>query len=154
MRYLSSCAYFMTTFETDPATHGPGSIGPFLDALARGELVLPHCLQCNHIDWYPEVRCTVCHANRFEWRTLEPVGTVFTSTVLRRELVKGGPPPPVSIALVEPKEAPGCRIVMMRFDRMNEALAPGTSVDIVFQETEGRWMPYAKASRPTGAASK
>jgi hypothetical protein len=142
----------MTTFETESANGIPGAIGPYLEALARCELMLPHCVNCSHIDWYPEVRCTVCHSNRFEWRPIEPVGIVFTSTVLRRSLVAGSPTPPVSIALVEPQDAPGCRIVMMRSDGVPEALEPETAVKIVFKETGGRWMPYAEAIGPTGAA--
>jgi len=57
---------------------------PFVEALARGELVSQHCEACGTVQRLARLGCTHCGAARLGWRAATPQGTVFAVTVVSR----------------------------------------------------------------------
>lgn len=62
---------------------GPES-GPYWEAAARHQLLLPACRRCGHVWAPPTVRCPACLTADPEWRAMSGRGRVFTFTVFRR----------------------------------------------------------------------
>jgi uncharacterized OB-fold protein len=114
------------------ATVAGGILQPFLDAAAEKRLVLPHCAECGHVQWYPQLRCDRCSTGTFRWREHRPTGTVFTSTVVWNKLAPDAPDGPIAVVLVELDDAPGCRLVTNREDGLAERMPIGTRVLIRF----------------------
>ena len=53
---------------------------PFWAAARRGELVLQYCRPCA-VPWHPPMpRCPHCHNDQIEWRSVEPVGSIYSFT--------------------------------------------------------------------------
>lgn len=42
--------------EPDPVTQ------PFWDGAKEGKLMLPRCVDCNRVHWYPRIICPHCHS--------------------------------------------------------------------------------------------
>jgi uncharacterized protein len=128
--------------STTDSGAGTGEFAPFLKGLAAREIRMPSCDSCGEYHWYPQPRCPYCGAAVFAWKPLPPHGQVFTSTVVRRALVKGaGPPAPFGIALVSLDAAPQCRLVVNTADP--EGLPIGSPVDLVFGGDAADAMPRA-----------
>lgn len=86
---------------------------PFYDGLAAGELRITACPRCGVLYWYPP-EVLPCHSDAHAiWRTVSPLGEVYSFTTIERSLLPGAGPEsvPHSIVLVEPIDAPGIRVV-------------------------------------------
>lgn len=57
---------------------------PFVDALARGEIVYQHCPDCGAAQRLARYACVHCGGARLEWRPAGGEGTVFAVTVVSR----------------------------------------------------------------------
>jgi len=110
----------------------------FWEGAQRSELCFPLCDSCGTYAWYPVPRCGVCGSDGFSWDVVEPVGCVYSFTVLRRaflpQLVDRLPH---GVVLVRFEHVPGVTLVSM----LAAGEDPGTlevdqPVEIVF-ETAG-----------------
>lgn len=89
-----------------PVSPSPDA-GPFWEAAARGELVLPRCDACHGWVWYPRVVCPSCGSRELSWVPATGRGAVHAFCIHHvsplphiRELA------PVVTALVELEEGP------------------------------------------------
>jgi len=90
---------------------------PFLEAVKAGRLVLPFCDDCSQYHWYPMPRCPHCSSDQIAWRDVKDVARLFTWTVVRHAFAPElADKVPFVLALVEPTEAPGVRLVTNIYD--------------------------------------
>lgn len=67
-----------------PAVDSRPETAEFLEGLARGELLLPHCICCGRVGHPGERRCVRCMAGSFEWIAASGRATVFSYIVIGR----------------------------------------------------------------------
>lgn len=48
------------------------------EAAARGVLAIPYCRACGAAQWPPRTNCLACHTFEYDWREVEPRGTLFS----------------------------------------------------------------------------
>ena len=83
---------------TDIHINGPDS-GPeaaYLGGLAQGRWCVQHCSDCAQFVFPPRQFCPRCEGSALEWREPDPVGTVYSSTVVRLD-----PKQPYNVALID-----------------------------------------------------
>ena len=86
-----------------PAFDGPGPDAQFAQALAQGRFQIQHCSACGQHVFYPRVLCTHCGSAQLEWVDPSGVGSVYSSTTVRRKPQAGGD---YNVALVDLAEGP------------------------------------------------
>lgn len=57
---------------------------PFVDALARGEIVYQRCEDCGAAQRLARYACSACGSRRLRWQPASGAGTVFAVTVVSR----------------------------------------------------------------------
>jgi uncharacterized OB-fold protein len=67
-----------------PTVSPTSETAEFLDGLARGELLLPHCTSCGRVGSPGERRCVRCMAKSFEWIAASGRATVYSYTTFER----------------------------------------------------------------------
>lgn len=85
---------------------------PFYEGLANGELRLSACAECGQIHWYPP-EVMPCHPDAdMTWKTVSPLGTVYTFTTIERSLLPGDHrgEVPFTVVLVASDDAPDARV--------------------------------------------
>ncbi|SFR89052.1 Zn-ribbon domain-containing OB-fold protein [Sphingomonas jatrophae] len=85
---------------------------PFYEGLAKGELWLTADAETGAWIWYPpEIVPGRPHAT-LAWRRASETGVVYTFTRVERSLLPGDHKAevPFTVVLVEPDDAPGCRV--------------------------------------------
>ncbi|HIC66378.1 MAG TPA: hypothetical protein EYO87_10345 [Paracoccus sp.] len=85
---------------------------PWRAALAARELRIPQCSSCGSWNWYPLPSCRVCQADRFEWRSVAPRGTLYSWTRVHRAFTRRlSMSLPYVVGVVDLEGAPGVRLV-------------------------------------------
>jgi uncharacterized OB-fold protein len=88
-----------------PATRG--TMAPFWDAAARGELHLPRCGHCRTWSWPPRPCCPVCSQSALGWAAASGAGVVHTFTVVRQVADPWlAARAPYAVAMIELAEGP------------------------------------------------
>jgi uncharacterized protein len=64
----------------EPSEYG----APFWAAARDGRLVLQHCARCDRLQHFPRPWCTECLNDEMEFVAASGLGTVYSSTVVRR----------------------------------------------------------------------
>lgn len=83
---------------------------PFVDGLARGEIVYQHCEDCGAAQRLARYACTACGGTRLAWRPAGCDGTVFAVSVVSRAPTEEFKPlAPYGLALVDLDE--GARLM-------------------------------------------
>ena len=126
-----------------PAPYVLPEVKPFWDATAEGRLVLPKCLECQQVIWYPRPFCPACAASRVEWVPASGRGTVYSFTVNRRgqaDLAAYRDAGVYVLAYVELEEGP--RVMTNIVDCEPDSVRIGQAVEVVFHETgQGNALP-------------
>lgn len=100
----------MITFEEaakKPLPTPDADSAVFWRGLAQGKLLLQHCLDCGHVQYYQQGMCRRCGAERLEHRPASGRGKVHSFSVVHR-----APGPafkrdvPYAVLLVELEEGP------------------------------------------------
>lgn len=85
---------------------------PFWEAAASSELRFPFCQTCQNFHWYPMQRCPHCSGTGISWNAIDPVGIVYSWTVVRRPFDPAfSNQIPYIVALLEFSSAPGVRLI-------------------------------------------
>ena len=71
------------------------------DQLAQGRFQIQRCQACAQAVFYPRMICPHCGSNRLDWITPSGLGTVYSTTVVRRKAEHGGD---YNVALVDLEE--------------------------------------------------
>ena len=86
-----------------PAFDGCGPDALFAQGLAQGRFRIQRCSACGQHVFYPRVLCTHCDSAQLEWVDPSGVGSVYSSTTVRRKPQAGGD---YNVALVDLAEGP------------------------------------------------
>lgn len=80
---------------------------PFFSAAAEGRLVLPRCVTCGTVFFYPRLACPECLSAEIEWTEASGRGTVVVATPIHRppwnDLAR---PVPYVLVIVQLHEGP------------------------------------------------
>jgi uncharacterized OB-fold protein len=108
----------------------------YWDATVAGRLVLPRCLECQAVIWYPRPFCPACASTQIEWIEASGHGTVYSFTINRRgvaDLAEYRDVGAYVLAYVELDEGP--RMLTNIVDCEPESVRIGQRVTVVFQDT-------------------
>lgn len=118
--------------------------------LARGELLLQHCLDCGAVHYYQQAVCRRCLSERLEHRVASGRGTVYSYSVVHR-----APGPafrddaPYAVLLVELEEGP--RMISSLVEADPASVAIGMAVELVCERVSDEVV--LPRFRPAGAAA-
>lgn len=100
--------------------------------LARGALLLQHCLDCGSIQFYQRALCGRCLSARVEHRPASGRGIIYSfSTVHRPPSAEFKEDIPYTVVLVELAEGP--RMISTLVDAPPETVRIGQAVEIVYE---------------------
>jgi uncharacterized OB-fold protein len=103
----------------------------FWEAARRSRLAFPFCTECRRWSWYPGWDCAGC-GGPLEWQEVSTMATVVSWTTVEHAFHPAFRPLlPFRVALVEPSEAPGVRLVV-RLDEASPNSDIGDAVRIGF----------------------
>lgn len=113
-------------------------LAPFWSACAQHQLRFPRCIRCGRYQWYPRDFCAGCMGDEFTWTAIDPVGLIYSYTVVRRAFLPGsGPSVPFTVLQVQFDHAPGVTLLTNLAD---EGEAPrvrvGARVVVSFVEVD------------------
>ena len=122
-----------------------GALAPLYRAAASGVLALPFCGSCRQVLELGQEVCDRCGGIRQDWRPVQPIGVVHSSTLVHRlepGLIRSAHPYPV----VDVEVASGHRLVMTTTAPATSAPAIGSSVTIGFRAVGGVQVPAVCAT--------
>jgi len=65
-----------------PRPLSPEVTRPFWEAARRHELVMPRCMTCDHLFFYPRSECPRCLSDQLEWMRASGRGRLHTYTIV------------------------------------------------------------------------
>ncbi|MES2281891.1 MAG: Zn-ribbon domain-containing OB-fold protein [Pseudomonadota bacterium] len=108
----------------------------YWQGLKEGRLLLQHCLDCGHIQFYQQAICRQCGNERLEHRPASGLGTVHSFSVVHR-----APGPafkqdvPYAVLLVELDEGP--RMISSLVDAPVDSVSFDMRVQLVCEDAGG-----------------
>lgn len=114
-----------------PAEAGrPDPSVPFLEACARGELIVQGCNACGHRQFYPRRWCLVCDSTDVAWVPVSGDAELLTFSVVRRApSAEHKERVPYAVGVVRLAEGPQMMASLVDVDF--DALIPGMALRIV-----------------------
>ncbi|MCJ7959205.1 MAG: Zn-ribbon domain-containing OB-fold protein [Pseudomonas sp.] len=103
---------------------------PFWDGTKAGRLMLPRCLGCSFVIWYPRQFCPECGHDCVEWFEASGRGSVYSFTIVRRGEGAYRETPSYVLAFVDLHEGP--RVMTNIIDCDPTQLQIGQPVSAVF----------------------
>jgi uncharacterized OB-fold protein len=126
-----------------PAPFVLPEVKPFWEGTATGKLLLPKCLDCGTLIWFPRPWCSACASTHVEWIEASGKGTVYSFTVNRRgvaDLPAYRGAGEYVLAYVELAEGP--RMMTNIVDCDPNSVRIGQPVELVFHDTgQGTALP-------------
>ena len=107
---------------------------PFWDATLEGKLLIRACNACATFYWYPRTVCPICGSLDTRWHETAGTGTIYSFTVVRRDVGEFAAATPFVLAFVELDEGPRMIANVVECDVENTQI--GDRVRAVFQRTE------------------
>jgi uncharacterized OB-fold protein len=103
---------------------------PFWDGTRAGKLMLPRCVRCAFVIWYPRQFCPECGHQCVEWFEASGRGAIYSFTNVRRGEGAYRDTPSYVLAFVELEEGPRVLTNIVECDPAQ--LYIGQSVSAVF----------------------
>ena len=108
---------------------------PFWDGAKAGKLMLPRCVTCNKVHFYPRAICPFCHSTDLEWIEASGEGYVHTFAVQHRAFGGWAEEAPFVTAYIDLKEGDRMFTVLRGVDALQPDLAwIGRKVRVEFEE--------------------
>ena len=107
---------------------------PFWDATLEGKLLIRFCNSCSGYYWYPRTVCPLCGSLDTRWHESAATGSIYSYTIVRRDVGDFAAATPFVLAYVELDEGP--RMIANIVDCDVEGVGIGDRVRAVFQSTE------------------
>ena len=64
-----------------PSPHAEDLSAPYWDGTKRGAFVIQRCGGCGRLRHYPQVLCSGCHSDRYDWTEVDGQGHVHSWTI-------------------------------------------------------------------------
>ena len=126
---------------------------PFWDAAAQHRLVAACCGKCGTFRMPPTPFCPACRSQHIEWRELSGDGSVYSYTIVQREIFKGMENHlPYVPAVIELDGAPGVRLISNVVDAEIESIAVGMQVSVVWDDQGSVAVPRFVPRPPDSSA--
>lgn len=123
-----------TDLNSDPYVTNHPQMMPFWNAAEQGCFILPRCMECERVHWYPRPFCPFCMSRKLEWIAASGKGTVYSFTVMRKAIT------PYVLAYVQIEEGPS--ILTNIIGAGLETVHVGQPVKVSFKKTDyGRSVP-------------
>ena len=125
---------------------------PFWEGTRRGKLMLPHCLACDRVHWYPRYLCPFCHATDIDWMEASGEGRIHTYAVQHRAFGGWAEETPFVTAYIDLQEGDRMATVLRGVDPLApEDIKIGAPVRVEFEDVgDDIHIPYWRVSA-TGA---
>ncbi len=122
-------AYNKPIPEPDPLSK------PFWDGAKAGKLMLPRCLDCNRVHWYPRWICPYCHSMSLEWIEASGKGRIHTFAVQHRAFGGWAEETPFVTAYIDLQEGDRMLTVLRGVDPLKpEEIKIDSVVQVEFEE--------------------
>ena len=126
----------------------------YWEACRKHQLLIQHCQDCGHYQFYPRSFCTECMAREPAWVQAGGYGTVASWTVVRRPVAEAyATDTPYVIALIKLDEGPVMmsQVVMSKVPGCDvDAVHSGMRVEVAFEAwSDEVTVPVFKPARPT-----
>lgn len=121
----------------------------YWEACRNHQLLIQHCQNCGHFQFYPRTICTDCSTHGPEWVRASGLGTVESWTVVRRPVSQAyAADTPYVIALIRLEEGP---LMMSQLTACDvEQVQSGMRVEVVFEAwSEQVTIPKFAPLKPT-----
>ena len=120
-----------------PVPEADGLSAPFQAGLRDSRLILQCCGACHRFQWGPEWICHRCHSFDMRWKSIEPVGTLYSWTRIwhptHAALQSRGP---YHAVIVEKAQADNVRMVGNLIGDVHQVPQIGSPVHGVFEQHE------------------
>jgi uncharacterized OB-fold protein len=129
----------------------------YWEGLNRGTLLLQHCRDCGHVQFYQRAMCGRCLSAAIEHRPASGRGTIYSfSTVYRPPSPEFKADVPYTVVLVELAEGP--RMIATLVDVPPDRVSVGQAVEIVYDRvapdlTLPRFRPAGRERSEGGAGN-
>lgn len=122
-------AYNKPIPQTNPHTR------PFWEGAKQGKLMLPRCIDCNLVHWYPRLICPHCHSTALEWIEGSGEGRLHTFAVQHRAMGGWAEETPFVTAYIDLKEGDRMATVLRGVDPTKpESIQIGALCKVEFEE--------------------
>jgi uncharacterized OB-fold protein len=127
------------TLPRPPITPSPDAL-PFWEAARRHELVLPECLRCGRVFFYPRTACPSCGSRELDWRPASGRAEVHAFTIQQRCALPGlADAVPLVTAIVELDEGPRLMTILLGVEPDPAHVRCGLQVEVDFVDVDGGW---------------
>jgi uncharacterized OB-fold protein len=113
----------------------------FWDAAKRHELVLPHCINCGRIYWYPREQCPnpACYTNaklgrEIDWVPVSPRGRLYSYTIVQQAALGFEDDVPYVYCVVEMDAGREVRMLSNLVDCPLDEIEIGMPVELFFED--------------------
>ena len=108
---------------------------PFWEGAREGKLMLPRCMSCNRVHWYPRHMCPHCHSNQIDWIEGSGEGRIATFAVQHRSFGPWADEIPYVTAYIDLNEGDRMLTVLRGVDgKQPESIQVGAKVRVEFEE--------------------
>ena len=108
---------------------------PYWDGCKVGKLMLPRCLVCGRMHFYPRVLCPHCHSDQLEWVEASGEGRIHTYAVQHRAFGGWAEETPFVTAYIDLAEGTRMLTVLRGVDPLKpEEIKIGAKVKIEFEK--------------------
>ncbi|MBB4524931.1 Zn-ribbon domain-containing OB-fold protein (plasmid) [Rhizobium leguminosarum] len=115
----------------------------FWQAARAGRFILPKCIDCGQVHWYPRAVCPFCLSSEIGWQESRGLGHVYASTFFRRTDA------PYVIAYVELDEGPRMLTTIVTGDVASISIGQRVQIHFAADDTVNGAYPVF---RPIGAS--
>ena len=117
---------------------------PFWEGTREGKLMLPHCVDCDRVHWYPRHICPNCHSMNLDWIQGSGEGTLYTYAVQHLTFGPWAEKAPFVTAYIDLDEGDRMLTVLRGVDPDKpEDIKIGTKVSVEFEQAnDDTFIPY------------
>ena len=117
---------------------------PFWEGAKNGQLMLPRCVDCNRVHWYPRHICPNCHSTNLEWIEGSGEGSIHTYAVQHMAFGPWAEEVPFVTAYIERNEGERMLTVLRGVDATKpEDIQVGAAVKVEFEQAnDDTFIPY------------
>ena len=106
--------------------------------------MLPQCLDCGRVHWYPRLICPYCHSTNLTWIEASGEGTLHTYAVQHRAFGGWGEEAPYVTAYIDLKEGDRMMTVLRGVDATDpNGIVIGSKVQVEFEKVDDEtFLPF------------